>query len=175
VVVVTLVGFSGSRSLPVSFSGQVAELVDSVTSSGRGVAVGCASGLDLFVRSASPGAMVFRASSMQPAALVSRSVAMVRAVVGSGQGCGLIVFPGCACPAGLGPSRSSSRCFCGLGSGSWATAAFAVGLGVPAVVFGVSAEDLPVSWGAWSPAGSGVWASGFRLVPPAQPVQQSLF
>lgn len=174
-VVVALVGFSGSRSLSVSFNGQVAGLVASVTGAGRGVAVGCASGLDSFVRSACSGASVFRASSMRPAALVSRSVEMVQAVAGSGPGCGLVVFPGCACPAELGPSRFPSQCFCGLGSGSWATAALAVGLGVPVVVFGVSAEDLPISWGAWSPAGSGVWGSGFRLVLPAQPVQQSLF
>lgn len=174
-VVVALVGFSGSRSLSVSYCGQVAGLVASVTGSGRGVAVGCASGLDSLVRSASPGARVFRASSMRPAALVSRSVEMVQAVAGSGPGCGLVVFPGCAYPVGLKPSRSSSRCFCGLGSGSWATAALAVGLGVPVVVFGVSTADLPVSWGAWSPGGSsGVWAAGFRLVS-SVPVQQSLF
>jgi hypothetical protein len=111
---------------------------------------------------------------MQPAALVSRSVSMVRAVAASGEGCGLVVFPGCACPVGLSPAPASSRCFCGAGSGSWATAAFAVGLGVPVVVFGVSAAALPSSWGEWVPAGSGVWASGFRLVP-SVPVQQSLF
>ncbi len=172
-VVVTLVGFSGSRSLPISFSGQVAGLVSSVTASGRGVAVGCASGLDSFVRAACPGARVFKASSWCPAALVSRSVLLVRTVATSGPGCGLVVFPDCACPAGLSPAPASFRCFCGLGSGSWATAAFAVGLGVPVVVFGVSAS-LPAPWGAWSPAGEGVWASGFRLVP-SLPVQQSLF
>jgi len=170
-----LVGFSGSRSLPGSFAGQVSALVGSVVGSGRGVAVGCAAGLDSLVRSACPSAQVFRASSPRPGALVARSVSLVKAVAGSGSGSGLVVFPGCSCPSGLVPSAHSSRCFCGLGSGSWATAALAAGLGVPVVVFGVSASQLPASWGSWVSAGSGCWAAGFSLVPVRQLVQQSLF
>lgn len=170
-----LVGFSGSRSLPGYFAGEVGAVVASVVASGRGVAVGCAPGLDSLVRSACPGAQVFRAGSSLPSALVSRSISFVRAVAGSGPGSGLVVFPGCPCPAGLRPSAVPSRCFCGLGSGSWASAALAVGLGVSLVVFGVSRSQLPASWGSWIPAGSGCWSGGFRLVPVRVPVQRSLF
>lgn len=172
---VALVGFSGSRSLPASFAGQVRALVRSVSASGRRVAVGCSSGLDALVRSSCPSAQVFRASSSSSCSLVFRSVSFVRAVASSGAGAGLVVFPGCPCPSGLLPSSAVSRCFCGLGSGSWASAALASGLGVPVVVFGLSASDLPASWGSWLPAGSGCWASGFRLVPLCFPVQQNLF
>jgi hypothetical protein len=172
-----LVGFEGSRSLSASFAPVVSSLVSSVLASGRFVATGCAGGLDALVRSACPSCRVFSASPFGRGrgAYAARTVALVRAVAASGSGCGLVVFPGRGCPAGLGPSASSSRCFCGLGSGSWAAAALAVGLGVPVVVFGVSPADLPSSWGSWVPAAaSGVWASGFRLVP-AAPVQGSLF
>ncbi len=165
-----LVGFEGSRSLSASCAPLVAALVASLRASGRGVATGCAKGLDLFVRSACPESSVFRASSfgVGRSSFARRSVALVRAVAASGQGCGFVVFPGRACPAGLFPSSSSSACFCGLGSGSWASAAFAAGLGVPVVVFGLPLSALPPSWGSWVPAGSGVWASGFRLVLPQE-------
>ena len=45
-----LVGFTGSRSLPSRFSPLVGAVVQSVVQSGRGVAVGDASGADAFVR-----------------------------------------------------------------------------------------------------------------------------
>ncbi len=165
-----VVGFSGSRRLPRSFAGQVQMVVQSVSASGRGVAVGCASGLDSFVRSACPSAHVFRASSFFPSALVARSARMVQFVVASGAGAGLVVFPGAVCPAGLLPSSSVSHCFCGLGSGSWATAAYAAGLGLPVVVFGLETSQLP--WGKWRSAGSGVWKSGFLF---SHPKQKKLF
>lgn len=170
-----VVGFSGSRSLPSSLRPDVSALCASVLSSGRGVAVGCASGLDYFVRSSTPSASVFRTTSRRPSALVARSAAMVRAVAASGPGRGLVVFPDCPCPAGLLPSASSSRCFCGLGSGSWASAAFAAGLNVPVVIFGVPRLALPSAWGRWIPAGPGAWAAGFLLIPDSKPHQLSLF
>lgn len=174
-VVGVLVGFSGSRCLPGSWAGSVSGLVRSVLGAGRGVAVGCAPGLDALVRSCCPDAVVFRARSRSAASLVSRSVGCVRAVAGSGAGRGFVVFPGGPCPPGLRPSSVPSRCFCGAGSGSWASAAFAAGLGVPVVVFGVPAEKLPAAWGRWVSAGSGVWAEGLLLVPVQAPVQMSLF
>lgn len=58
-----LVGFEGSRSLPSSFAPIVARLVSSVVASGRGVATGCAGGLDALVRAAAPSAQVFSASA----------------------------------------------------------------------------------------------------------------
>lgn len=169
-----LVGFSGSRSLHASFAGQVAGLVSSVSASGRGVAVGCAPGLDALVRAACPSASVFRVSGGGRGAFAARSVSCVRAVASSGPGCGWLSWPGSLCPGGLLPSGSSSACFCGLGSGSWASAALAAGLGVPVVVFGLPVHSLPSSWGCWVPAGgSPPWSSGFRLVPVVQ--QLSLF
>lgn len=169
-----LVGFSGSRALPPAFAPLARRVVASVVASGRGVAVGCAPGLDAAVRAACPSAVVFSAAAfgVGASAFARRSAALVSAVAASGSGAGLLVFPAAPCPSGLLPSASSSRCFCGLGSGSWASAAFAAGLRLPLVVFPCGFSALP-SWGAWVPAGSGVWASGFRLVPPA--VQPALF
>ncbi len=172
-----LVGFCGSRSLSSAFSPLVASCVSAVVAAGRGVAVGCASGADRFALSAAraSGASVslFSASSFGSgrSAFARRSAAFVSAVSASGVGCGLVAFVSSACPAGLLPSRSASRCFAGFGSGSWASVAFAVGLGVPVVVFpcvpsGVSPSSVLPAWsGSWVSAGSGVWSSGFRFVP----------
>lgn len=160
-----VVGFSGSRRLPVAFRPLVAGVVASVLAGGRAVAVGCVGGADAFVRSAAPGAVVFAASAFGSgrAAFAARSVALVRAVAAGGPGSGFVVFPGSPCPAGLSPSASAAACFCGLGSGSWASAAFAAGLGVPVVVFPCGFSVLP-PWGAWRPAAAaGVWAHGFLL------------
>jgi hypothetical protein len=146
--VVALAGFSGSRSLSLSFAGSVSRVVGAAVASGLGVAVGCAAGADAFVRSAAPGARVFRASAFSgpPAArLVSRSVALVRAVAASGPSARFFGFVVGPCPRSVAPSASSSACFCGGGSGSWASLAFAVGLGLPMVVFwyGSGAPALP--------------------------------
>jgi hypothetical protein len=160
-----VVGFSGSRRLARAFRPLVAGVVAAVLAAGRSVAVGCAGGADLFVRSAAPGALVFAASAFGAgrAAFAARSVALVRAVAAGGPGSGFVVFPASPCPSGLSPSASPAACFCGLGSGSWASAAFAAGLGVPVVVFPCGFSALP-PWGAWVPAAaSGVWARGFLL------------
>jgi hypothetical protein len=173
-VVSALVGFSGSRSLPARFGGLAAELAGSVLAAGRGVAVGCAPGLDAMVRSACPSAVVFRVAGSRRGDFAARSVACVREVAGSGVGAGWVSFPGCPCPESLAPSPCSSLCFCGSGSGSWASAALAAGLGLPVVVFGLPSSSLPASWGSWSrAASSGPWSQGFRLSPRAQ--QLSLF
>ena len=160
-----VVGFSGSRRLPVAFRPLVAGVVASVLAGGRAVAVGCVGGADAFVRCAAPGAVVFAASAFGSgrAAFAARSVALVRAVAAGGPGSGFVVFPCAPYPPGLSPSASPAACFCGLGSGSWASAAFAAGLGVPVVVFPCGVSVLP-PWGAWVPAAaSGVWARGFLL------------
>ncbi len=160
----SFVGFSGSRRLTPSLRSTVRALVREVSSEPNVPVVGCAAGLDLYVR-ASPGfrGRVFRANSRSPRHLVKRSVALVEAVAGSGPGRALIVFPGAPCPAPLRPHPLSSHCFCGLGSGSWASAAFAAGLGVPVFVFGVPASEVPDSWGSWS--SSTRFSGGFKLAP----------
>ncbi len=177
VFMVALVGFCGSRSLPSAFSPLVSSCVSSVVAAGRGVAVGCASGADRFALSAarSLGASVslFSASSFGSgrAAFARRSAAFVSAVSASGVGCGLVAFVSSPCPSALAPSSVASRCFAGFGSGSWASVAFAVGRGVPVVVFpcvsvGVSPLSVLPAWsGSWVVAGSGFWSSGFRFVP----------
>ena len=158
-----LVGFSGGRRLSPVFRPQVAAVVAAVLASGRFVAVGCAAGADSFVRAATPGAVVFSASSFGSGrgAFAARSVALVRAVAAGGAGSGFVVFPAAPCPAGLVPSSSVSACFCGLGSGSWASAALAAGLQLPLVVFPCGFSILP-PWGDWFPL-SGDWRGGFLL------------
>ncbi len=169
----SLVGFSGSRSLPARFSPLVSGVAASVLAGGRGVAVGCAAGADRLVRSVAPAALVFRAASFPgpPAArLVARSVACVRAVAASGAGAGFAGFVSSPCPPSVSPSASPGRAFCGAGSGSWASLALAAGLGLPVVVFWCAAGPacLPAAWGAWVlVGGSGPWGAGWRLVPAA--------
>lgn len=156
-----LCGFSGSRSLGPGAAPLVAACVAAAGALGLRVAVGCARGADRLVRVAAPGAVVFRAASRQPAALVVRSVALVRAVAGSGPGARFVVFPGGACPAGVVPAPAWCS---GGGSGSWASAALAAGLGLALVVF-PGAAPLPAWAGSWVPAGSPWPAGGFAFVP----------
>lgn len=178
-----LVGFEGSRFLAPSFASLVSSVVASVLRSGRSVATGCARGLDFFVRSSCPSAVVFSVASgrfgSERSAFARRSIALVESVAASGSGAGFVVFVESPCPSGLVPSSSSSRCFSGFGSGSWASAAFAAGLGLPLVVFwcGSGSPVLPAwSGGSWVCAGSGVWARGFRFVPSSpSPEKTGLF
>ena len=164
-------GFSGSRvwgRSPAPLS-----LAASLVPSGSSVFVGCAAGVDAFFRLAFPSASVLSVASgsfgaVSRGAFAARSVACVRAVSAAG---GLWVsFPSSACPAGLLPSASSSRAFCGSGSGSWASLAFAVGSGVPSVVF-LGSLPVPSGWGLVPVAGSPGWFSAGL----SAPVQLSLF
>ena len=137
-------GFSGSRSGLPSFG--AASRVVSLVSESAAVFIGCAPGVDEFFRSSFPSASVFSASSFGSGrgAFAARSVAVVRAVASAG---GLwVCFPSSACPAGLLPSASSSRAFSGSGSGSWASLAFALGSGVPSLVF-LGSLPCPAGWG----------------------------
>lgn len=132
------VGFSGSRNpggaIP---SGVICAAIAAVSPSAS-VLVGCAKGVDAVVRSAlGSRCQVFSVSSGQwgsgRGAFAGRSTACVKAVAAAG---GLWVsFPCSACPVGLLPSGSSSKCFSGSGSGTWASLAYALGSGVPCLVF----------------------------------------
>lgn len=152
-----VVGIGGSRA-PGAASlralGQVLPLIPATAP----VYVGCASGIDAAVRSARPGARVFRAGSSRPGALARRSIRCVRAVAQAG---GVWVsFPGRACPSGIRPSRSASACFSGGGSGSWASLALAAGLGRPCLVFLPRSVQPPSSFGL-QPLGRGWhWRTG---------------
>ena len=155
------VGFSGSRSLAPAVCAPVAAVVARL---GLPVFVGCAGGVDAAFRGFFPGASVLSAASFGSGrgSFAARSVACVRSVAAAGSGPagsflgGLWVsFPSGPCPGGLVPSASSSRCFSGSGSGSWASAAFAVGSGLPVLVFGFCPP-----WGFVS-LGGGWWFSGW--------------
>ena len=157
------VGFSGSRSAVPAVVPAVAAAVASLRCP---VFVGCARGVDAAFRGFFPGASVLAASSFGSGrgSFAARSAACVRAVAVAGAGSagsflgGLWVsFPSGPCPSGLLPSASSSRAFCGSGSGSWASAAFAVGSGLPVLVFGWAP---PAGWGFVS-LGGGWWFSGW--------------
>ena len=136
-------GFSGSRSsLPSGAASRVVSLVPASAS----VFVGCASGVDAYFRSSFPSATVLQASSFGSGrgSFARRSVAVIEAIKAAN---GLwVAFPSSACPAGLMPSASSSRAFSGSGSGSWASLAFALGSGVPSLVF-LGSLPCPAGWG----------------------------
>lgn len=171
-----LCGFSGSRSLPAAFVPLVAGAVQQARRLGLGLAVGCASGADQYVRHAHPARVFYAQEFMAPgvsfrAALARRSAALVAAVAASGPPAQFVVFVSVPCPRGLAPSPSPSRCFAGFGSGSWGTAALAVGSGLPVSVFwcGAGAPALPAwagSWGA-SPAFPGAFLFSPAVVQPA--------
>jgi len=173
-----LVGFTGGRLLPPRFASLVGQVAASVVASGRRPAVGCASGADLAVRQAAPGALVFKAANNSAPALVQRSQAMVKAVAASaatGPGALVFGFPAGPCPSGIAPATRwrSGR----TPSGTWSTLAFATGLGLPVVVFwcGQSAPRLP-RWrsGVWRVAVvAGVSTQAWRWHPAA--VQARLF
>lgn len=161
------VGCTGSRSLGPTWSALVGQVVGAVEGSGRGIMVGCAPGADALVRAAAPGATVFRANSRERWALAVRSQLMVRAVVSSGEGAGLVGFVTGPCPGGIVPGRSWSSGE--RPSGSWSTLALGVGLGLPVLVFPCGWAWSPPPWpGTWAVAGSGVWAEGWRWVPAAR-------
>lgn len=163
-------GFSGSRSsVPAGCS-----VAAAAVPAGASVFVGCASGVDSFFRGAFPGASVFAASSfgVGRGSFARRSVAVVDAVGAAG---GLwVAFPSSACPAGLLPSASSSRCFSGSGSGSWASLAFALGSGVPCLVW-LGSLPCPVGWGLSSVPGCPGWVGCAVVCCAPVPLQLSLF
>jgi hypothetical protein len=174
------VGFSGSRA-PLAAPSLAASRVSLSVWACRfaEVGVGCAPGVDAAVRGACPRAVVFRASSFGsgPGSFAARSVALVRWVAACPVGSLFVSFPSSPCPAGLVPCSSSSVCFRGLGSGSWASLAFAVGLGVPSLVWLPAGVPVPPGW-VFSAPGPGPsvapWGGAWWLVS-APAVQLSLF
>jgi hypothetical protein len=163
-------GFSGSRSSVPSGCSVAAAAVPSASR----VFVGCARGVDSFFRGVFPGAAVFAASSFGAGrgSFARRSVAVVSAVSAAG---GLwVAFPSSSCPAGLVPSASSSRCFSGLGSGTWASLAFALGSGVPCLVW-LGSLPCPSGWGLSPVSGCPGWFGCAVVCCAPVPVQLALF
>ena len=162
-------GFSGSRSgVPASVLSSVVGLLPSSSQ----VFIGCARGVDAFFRAAFPSAEVFRASSFGHGrgSFAARSVAVVRAV--SERGGLWVSFPASPCPVGLLPSASSSKAFCGTKSGTWASLAFALGCGVPCLVF--APAGVPRGWGLSVVPDCPGWF-GCAVALGSAPVQLSLF
>jgi hypothetical protein len=152
------VGFSGSRSLSGTGLAALTALFPSVPAGCR-VAVGCAAGADLAVRSAfgDDGRLrVFAVDSGRwgsgRAAFARRSAAIVAAVPACGL---LVVVPSGTCPAEVVPSRS----FRGCGSGSWGSAAFALGTG-RRVLLWLPVGAVPPVWAGVSWFAVGGWWLG---------------
>lgn len=126
-----VIGISGNRSfVPVELRRFVRDLRNNST-----VYVGDGNGVDKYVRENIKGCRVFEVEPPKtPGMFAARSIRFVDALR-EDEGC-LVSFPKVECPnKGLIPSPNSSACFNGSGSGSWATLAYAIGVGVPCVVF----------------------------------------
>lgn len=165
-------GFSGSRKLHSTEACRKASV--SVPKNSQ-IFVGCANGIDAYFRANFPQAEVFYAHKYGTGkgSFAARSVAVVKAVkAGSGL---WISFPSSPCPAGLLPSASSSRAFCGSGSGSWASLAFALGSGVPCLVF-LGSLPCPANWELAPVPGCQGWFACSLALGVCRPVEQlSLF
>jgi hypothetical protein len=145
------VGFSGSRAPSRS---SVAAARAAVAAVAAPIMVGDAPGIDAVVRAARPDARMFHAAGHEPAQLVARSIACVRAVAQLGGV--LAAFPAAPCPAGLRPSSAASVCFAGYRNGTWSSLAFAHGLGLAAVVYLPEGIQPPPAFGLVS-VGAGWW------------------
>lgn len=167
-----VVGFSGSRVCSSDMADALDFIAGWVGCSPSEVYVGCAKGVDEWVRSVWPEARVFSVSDMGFAgrgAFAARSISFVDAIAAAGGVLVSVPALGSRPAAGLVPSSSSSRCFSGGGSGSWGTLAYAIGRGVPCFVF-LGSSPAPVGWGLLPLA---PWSGWVCFVPSA--VQLSLF
>lgn len=143
-----VVGFSGSRVCSPEMADALDFMARWVSSSSK-VYVGCARGVDEWVRGVWPEARVFSVSEMGFAgrgAFAARSISFVDAVAAAGGVLVSVPALGSRPVAGLVPSSRSSRTFSGGGSGSWGTLAYAIGRGVPCFVF-LGTSVAPVGWG----------------------------
>lgn len=154
------VGFSGSRIL-VADSLRVARWAATQLADVRGF-VGCASGADAVFRAGCSGLEVLEADrSLGKGGFAQRSISMVRHVANGGGG--LVSFPDKPCPSSLVPHELSSRAFCGSGSGSWATLSYAIGLGLPCLVWLPPQIAAPSGWGL-RPLGRGWYCAPRKQV-----------
>lgn len=161
-------GFSGSRSSVPNGCKVAAKLV----SKDSQVFVGCAKGVDDYFRKVFPNAEVAKASDFGrgKSSFALRSAHVVESVK-----CrhGLWVsFPANSCPVYLFPSKQKVCCFIGTGSGTWASLAYALGLGVPSLIY-LGEIDCPKGWGLF-PVGKG-WYGCHVVADVPSPCQLSLF
>ena len=135
-------GFSGARSSVPNGCKEAAKLVPENSR----VFVGCANGVDAYFRKVFPNAEVSSASDFGggKSYYALRSAYVISSVK---RRHGLWVsFPDSQCPANLLPSKDRGCCFCGTGSGTWASLAYALGLGLPCLVY-LGKIQCPKGWG----------------------------
>jgi hypothetical protein len=143
-----VVGFSGSRVC----SPEMADALDFMArwvSSESSVYVGCARGVDEWVRGVWPEVRVFSVSDMGFAgrgAFAARSISFVDAVAAAGGGVGFCPGPWFPSRGWLGSVLSFLPYLFWRGSGSWGTLAYAIGRGVPCFVF-LGTAVAPAGWG----------------------------
>lgn len=152
-----VVGFTGARNLHSAYRELVGIVVRDAIEEYATVAVGCAQGLDAFVRFWCPAASrrVFGVSPalrsrLGPGAFAARSQRLVSWVAAHGGS--FVAFVNRPCPAGVSPARSwrSGR----PGSGSWSSLALAAGLGCPVAVVVCGPRVVLPAWPGWS------WVAG---------------
>lgn len=174
------VGFSGSREPTEAATAALSALLPLVPQNSR-VSVGCARGVDAFVREhfdRSPSLLVFSVASGRfgsgRAAFARRSSRCVRSIARGEAGLLVALPSNGSSPAGVRPSRS----FFGGKSGTWGSAALALGLG-RRVLLWLPGGSVPPSWGrvSWSsPSGAGAPSGCWWLGASApSPLQLSLF
>ena len=149
------IAFTGSRNM---IAGQSEKIDDILYNSTAEVLVGCARGVDEYVRSNCPSAIIFKvqdywSGNIKKAAFAVRSQAMIKSL--SSKNGLLVAFPSSECPEGLKPSKSA---FSGYGSGTWATAAYAIALDISCILWLPDEIQPPQQWGLIA-AGDGWWSS----------------
>ena len=171
------VGFTGSRKLDRAYAALAESAVELIWRKRRGkveIIVGCAAGLDSFVREAcrnhSAEHHIYEVAGGKygsgAGAFAKRSIALIDALIADRAGSALICFPDAPCPAKLAPHKDSKKCFAGYGSGTWATAAYARGNDLPVIVFpcaGRQNDILPRSWGNWTQGSGDLWQASYIL------------
>lgn len=155
-----IVAVVGSQHVPAATHPVVAQVVASALGSRRLVAVsGSAFGTGV-------AGLVRQQASVSSLRTVRKALQLVPLLFPHrSAGSGLVVFVTGRPPQPVQPGTTWALC----GSSAWSTAAYAVGHGIPVIVFPVNAKGtiLPL-WqgGTWQPAAAtGVWAKGFRWAP----------
>lgn len=148
------IAFTGSRAMVEGQAEKIDFVLDNFTAE---ILVGCARGVDEYVRNNCSSAIIFKVKDywqggLNKAAFAVRSQAMVKNL--SSKNGLLIGFPSSPCPEGL---KISKNAFNGYGSGTWATLAYALALDIDCLLW-LPGEMQPPQWGLVA-AGNGWWSS----------------
>ncbi|MBF0227755.1 MAG: hypothetical protein HQK76_20085 [Desulfobacterales bacterium] len=156
-----IIGFSGSRRLSVRYALLAQGIAHTCVKAGYKINVGCANGLDAFIREAVPSAKVFSVKSgfygAGKSAYVKRSIDLIKSSNI------LIGFVNEPCPSGIIPA---DRWTSGIvPSGTWSSLALAVGLNIPVYIFCCSSDKivLPRWSGKWKRVISGILKDSLKF------------